>query len=141
MLKDILRVLLETGLSLDECVEMKWNDVYLKNHRLAVRARVIPLTRIVQQILGFKSPEAAGYVFTRGEKDKLQKEELINELENLKQKLRLSDKVNFAAFRHAFVRNLLFRGVHLVKIYQILGFKDIGRLAYYLPLLEKINIV
>ena len=132
--QDILTVLLETGLSIQELAGLKWEDINPDERKIKSGGRDIFIAPEAQKVfdkLKFSKVSDSKYVFTDSKKRPYFKKELDKELENLKQKNHLSDKVNFAAFRHAFVKNLLNRGVSLVKIYEILGLKDIARVFRY----------
>jgi integrase len=129
-LKPILVTAINTGMRLSEVLNLKWNDINLKEGYLLVRdsknyeSRTISLNRTLIAVLsGLAKETQSEYVFNGR---KTIKRTWTNALRNSGIR-----HCRFHDLRHTFASNLVMNGYDLVTVAELMGHKDISMTKRY----------
>jgi len=142
-LSDIIQLLLKTGMRIEELVSLQWSEVDFKNNCIRVISpkeyadgnkhyRHIPVDivsgKILRRLQGLSRKE---YVFVGPDGQKIDRAQVMNDCVHLAQEQGIKTQAFFPILRNTFVKDVLTRGVSLVKLYQILGLTDIAKIMRY----------
>lgn len=147
----ILDVLLGTGISSEELVNLEWRDIDWGHHVIMIRRRAgmtrnvvertIPLQQNVFDI--FKDlrskPSRVQYVFTDESGEKIDAKKVLGEFNHLIKESGIAASVKFSSLRHTFTETLVKKNVPLTLIQRILGHTDIVRTIVYTSMGEQEN--
>ena len=134
-LRDVATILLDTGLRVGEILSLEWTDVHLrpakgaKHGYLTVRAknaknskaRNIPLTDRVAEILRAQSPERNGYIFHRPDGSQLYSTWLDQQHSAVRESLKLPKDFVLHSLRHTFGTRLGEAGADAFTIMRLMG--------------------
>lgn len=132
--RDCLELVLLTGLTAAEAVALKWTDIREERRCLTVRNRDIPLTSRAREVLvGIrgKSFEDSVYVVCGHGEPRWSEGRFRGKFTDFVQSRGLDSRITVAVLRHTFARDLLLRGVSLMRLCYLLGFDDIARVMRY----------
>lgn len=126
-----IQLLLKTGISIEELAGLKWANVDLINNCLKIepspgttlRGRSVPMDSKVVTIvrkLHDQKKEHQEYIFS-------------NEAGEMSS---INSKFNFSVLRNTFAKRMLEKGISLVVLSKLLGFKDIARVMRYAGLVK-----
>ena len=155
MLRDeaIIETLYFTGIRASELVNLKDEDVFLKDRILRVigkgnKERIVPfteqcrntlteyITKLRDKLLA-KSKKPTNYLFLNGNGGQLTTRGLENILSELEKKLGLNYGLHPHIFRHSFATHLLEAGMDLRLIQELLGHDSINATQVYTHVTEK----
>ncbi len=138
-LKEIVIFALNTGLRQSEILNLKWEDVDLKNKVAIIREtktkpRAIPLNNIACKVLmGKKIRNISGYIWTTGNGTKIMNRNLLREFYKALKKANIHN-FRFHDLRHTFATRLVQAGVDIYTVAKLMGHKDLKstqRYAHY----------
>jgi integrase len=142
-LREVIVVGLNTGMSLEELINLKWQNIDLFRRTLISTreksdvTRTIPLNQTLLALLKGKSKiqSISGYVFYNKANNKLDRWKLKTQFNKAVSDARISH-FRFHDLRHTFATRLVQSGVDLYKVSKLLGHKDISttqRYAHHYP--------
>ncbi len=142
-LKEIIAVGLNTGMSLEEIINLKWQNIDLFRRTLISTrektdvTRTIPLNQTLLVLLKEKArvKSISGYVFYNGANNKLDRAKLKRHFSKSVKDSKIKH-FRFHDLRHTFATRLVQAGVDLYKVSKLLGHKDISttqRYAHHYP--------
>ena len=141
----VIKLVLFTGLRIDEVVNLTWSDIdqekrLIKIHgkkkfNSKIAAREIPLEQSAYTILQELEKERKDppFVFSDRSGKKLEVVKLRERFAALIKELSLNETISFYTLRHTFAITLLEKRVPLAVLQKILGYEDIARVMIYHP--------
>lgn len=148
----LIILLLDTGLRIEEALDLKIRDFDFRNHTLKVSAsiaknresRVVPVSKkVLREIkelynesaayFGNKEHEFEHFVFYNAYGKPLEADSFRKRLNRYKEKLGW-DKLHPHMFRHTFITKYLMRGGDVFSLQKIVGHKDISTTKKYVQL-------
>ena len=151
LLKQVLEVMLETGLGLQEIIDLRWEDVDLEHSNIFVMGRekkgVPPeycKLHIKERVQGLlRSWKSSSLIFRNNvflyANKKLGRDFLIAQFQQLIRSIGLEPPVSWGSLRHTFAYDLLKKRLPLTKVYLYLGLTDIGKAMIYTSFLLESN--
>ena len=144
-LSQLLEMLVLTGLTVGELVQLRWSHVDWVNQVLKLdsawaRPRTIPLNLRLVELLKWlaKNKKSSSYIFCDSHGDKLEIKGLTTQLKDLVWELRFKKEIKFYTFRHTFAQRFLGRNFSLSALANLLGLTDMARaMIYFCFLIEK----
>ncbi len=142
-LREIIILVLNTGLRLSEIINLKWKDIDFPRKILIVSKtknkvpKQVPLNKIAYELLLIKSKTVniTGYVFCTAKGTQIMPRNLQREFAVAVRKAGI-ENFRFHDLRHTFATRLAQNGVDLYAIAKLLGHKDISttqRYAHHSP--------
>jgi len=142
-LRDIIIIGLNTGMSQEEIIHLRWQKIDLFRKVLITSrektgdTRTLPLNNTVVTLLRERSKvkSISGFVFFNGANKKIDRWKLKNNF-NAAVKEAGIEKFRFHDLRHTFATRLAQAGVDIYKISKLLGHKDVSttqRYAHHCP--------
>lgn len=149
----IIETLYFTGIRASELVNLKLDDVYLRDRVLKVigkgnKERIVPFTEQCRDTIGnyldksrfkisFKNPEGSDYLFLNNNDRQLTTRGLELILSQIEKKTGLNYGLHPHVFRHSFATHLLEAGMDLRLIQELLGHDSINATQIYTHVTEK----
>jgi site-specific recombinase XerD len=144
-LKDIYRFAFFTGLRLAEIINLKWENVNLKDRMIQVgdndfstkgkKIRDIPFCEQVFNILAPRVPriikQKKSFVFTKGNKFPFTNDYISKTFKKAVKKTELNQTVHFHSLRHSFASTLIKNGVPIYSIKELLGHSSVSTTESY----------
>ncbi len=142
-LPEIIILGLNTGMSQEELINLKWQNINLPRKILITTrektsvTRTIPLNNTAMTLLKEKAKvkSIAGYVFYNGANQRIDRAKLKQHFKKAVTDSKI-DHFRFHDLRHTFATRLVQAGVDLYKVSKLLGHKDISttqRYAHHYP--------
>ncbi len=142
-LAEIIVIGLNTGMSQEEIINLKWKNIDLQRMTLTTTrektndTRTIPINQTAFQVLMERSKvkSISGYVFFNGANKKIDRWKLKNKFNEAVRESGI-EKFRFHDLRHSFATRLAQSGVDIYKISKLLGHKDVSttqRYAHHYP--------
>jgi site-specific recombinase XerD len=135
-LKPIVHTALNTGMRLNEILNLKWSDVNLEQNVIMLdetksgTPRQIPINNSLRPtLLNLASKENEGPVFLN--KFGKQMKSVRTQFENALRRAGIKRKITFHDLRHTFATHLVMGGVDLVAVKELLGHKTIRMTLRY----------
>jgi len=125
-IKDMIEVLLKTGIGTEEAISLKWTNVDFANNFFKIESLPDAVRR------GRQIPMDSGLItiFRKLHDQKKEHQEYVFPGEAGKT-VGISSKLNNCVLRNTFARDVLEKGVSLVGLHKLLGFRDIARVMRY----------
>jgi integrase len=134
-IKDIVTVALHTGMRKSEILNLKWQDIDLRNRLIIIRntknneSRTIPMNETLCDMLQMLSPtNEQQYVFANREGKPFG--DVRTSFRNALKRAGIKD-FRFHDLRHTFASKLVMRGVDIRTVQTLLGHKDIAMTMRY----------
>jgi site-specific recombinase XerD len=146
-LRYIILLAFNTGMRRNELINLKWEDVNLKEKNLIVRNgeffntknkkdRYIPLSKAIIKLLK-KLPKLSEYVLTNENSKQLYPNYVTQCFRDLKSDCGINKDVSFHSLRHSFASMLVSKGVSLYVVKELLGHSDFATTQIYAHLESK----
>jgi site-specific recombinase XerD len=144
-LRDIVIMILKTGIRVRELVRLTWTMVDFKKKMIKIeaihndgskplKARGLPFDQDMEAIFHrfrMKKATVPGFVFVADDGKPFEEKYLREELRQAAAMSAIEGPVNFEVLRNMFVRKVLGRGVSLVDVHRLLGLNDIAKVMRY----------
>jgi len=144
-LKEFYQVAFFTGLRLSELINLKWNNINLKDRVIKIgddefttkgkKVRFIPICNQVFEILQKNLPKVLklniNFVFEKKGGCKYSTDYLSKMFKKAVRKSRINSKIHFHSLRHSFASNLIREGASIYHIKSLLGHSSISVTEIY----------
>jgi len=138
-LRDIITILLNTGLRWGELQNLEWNDIDWNEKMIHIRVkehwspkgdeRRIPMNKPVQETLR-SLPNRSNWVFTTSTGNHVRQQGTWTAFKKACQRAKL-ENVTLHTLRHTFASHLVMAGVDLATVSKLLDHKDISTTMIY----------
>jgi site-specific recombinase XerD len=146
-LNPIFYAFLQTGMRLQELMNLQWVDIDFVRRKIKIRVkdgwtpktseREIPISDGLLKVLMEQKKKAVGsIVFHDGEGEKIQNNKLRKELIKVTKKAGFPDVTKIHSLRHTFASHLVMKGVDLPSIKKLMGHSDIETTMIYAHLAQ-----